>query len=391
MTNDFAEVLSAGQRCEVSKTVQAKDNQNDSDAFELRYGPSRQITALNFFYAAALNELKSSAVDDACLLSKRHLERDGLNPCNLLRTALGSAATRFLLGLRCQNQCALRLSVRTTAFHVVKTGSTPVGRTNFLDIIPVRRFFVVMLKHKAKAQRQSTFGALVAVVLIIAATSPKAWSETNLQPGIAAFPNINKTKSGRSGDLINVGLVGTRVEIVAAMKAAGWFPADPVTAKTSLKITGSVLFRKAYNAAPVSALFYQGRIQDLAFEKPVGKSAAHRHHVRFWQVLDQGAEGRPVWLGSATFDKSVGLSHTTHKFTHHIAADVDAERETLLADLTHAKILLSTYLLMRTGPIEDARNGGGDHYFSDGMIHFAVIAEGAIQQTNPPLNVSGIK
>jgi hypothetical protein len=28
-------------------------------------------------------------------------------------------------------KCALRLSVRTTAFHVVKTGSTPVGRTIF--------------------------------------------------------------------------------------------------------------------------------------------------------------------------------------------------------------------------------------------------------------------
>ena len=32
------------------------------------------------------------------------------------------------------NKCALRLSVRTTAFHVVKTGSTPVGRTNLLRI-----------------------------------------------------------------------------------------------------------------------------------------------------------------------------------------------------------------------------------------------------------------
>ena len=31
------------------------------------------------------------------------------------------------------NKCALRLSVRTTAFHVVKTGSTPVGRTKFLQ------------------------------------------------------------------------------------------------------------------------------------------------------------------------------------------------------------------------------------------------------------------
>jgi hypothetical protein len=34
-----------------------------------------------------------------------------------------------------------------------------------------------------------------------------------------------------------------------------------------------------------------------------------RHQVRFWKVLEKGIEGRPVWLGSATLDRSVGLSH----------------------------------------------------------------------------------
>src|SRR5829696_143985 len=50
-------------------------------------------------------------------------------------------------------------------------------------------------------------------------------------------------------------------------------------------------------------VFYSGRREDLAFEKEHGSSADQRHHVRLWQVLDSGAEGRSVWLGSATFDK----------------------------------------------------------------------------------------
>ena len=33
--------------------------------------------------------------------------------------------------------------------------------------------------------------------------------------------------------------------------------------------------------APVSPLYYDGRVEDLAFEKPSGKSADRRHHVRF--------------------------------------------------------------------------------------------------------------
>ena len=60
--------------------------------------------------------------------------------------------------------------------------------------------------------------------------------------------------------------------------------------------------------------------------KADGTSADHRHHVRFWKVLDQGEEKRPVWLGDATFDRSVGVSHYTGAITHHIDADIDAER-----------------------------------------------------------------
>jgi hypothetical protein len=56
----------------------------------------------------------------------------------------------------------------------------------------------------------------------------------------------------------------------------------------------------------VSSLYCDGLRQDLAFEKQVGRSAEQRHHVRFWRVLEAGKDGRPVWLGAATFDKGVG-------------------------------------------------------------------------------------
>ena len=163
------------------------------------------------------------------------------------------------------------------------------------------------------------------------------------------------------------------------MEASGWYPADPVTVKTSLEIAGSVLLRHPYKAAPVSPLFFQGHKQDLAFEKPDGKSAAHRHHVRFWDVLVQSSVGGQIWLGSGTYDKSVGLSHVNGKITHHIAGDVDTERDKIVSDLNASKRLASDYFIKGTDPIADARNGGGDHYHSDGRIHFAVIAPSANQ------------
>src|SRR2546427_628383 len=76
--------------------------------------------------------------------------------------------------------------------------------------------------------------------------------------------------------------------------------------------------------------------QDLAFEKPAGRSASRRHHVRFWRSGELGQGGEPLWIGAATFDRSVGLSHRTGQVTHHIAPDVDTERDGLVADLVRA-------------------------------------------------------
>jgi len=76
--------------------------------------------------------------------------------------------------------------------------------------------------------------------------------------------------------------------------------------------------------------FLFGRHQDLAFEQEVSRSAGERHHVRFWRTPLRTDGDRPVWIGSAAFDRSAGLSHTTGQVTHHIAADVDAERDTVM-------------------------------------------------------------
>jgi hypothetical protein len=47
------------------------------------------------------------------------------------------------------------------------------------------------------------------------------------------------------GDPINVGLVGTREEIISSFHIAGWYPADPTTLRTSAEIVGKCLVRKA--------------------------------------------------------------------------------------------------------------------------------------------------
>src|SRR4051794_11315038 len=161
---------------------------------------------------------------------------------------------------------------------------------------------------------------------------------------------VTLTAQGIPGDPINAGLVGDNRDVLCAMHAAGWYPADAVTLRSSIEIAGSVLLDRPYRDAPVSSLYYLGRPEDLAFEKPDGNSADRRHHVRFWKVLDQGAEKRPVWLGDATFDRGVGVSRYTGAITHHIDADIDAERAVLAKDLENAGMVTARYQVTGIGP-----------------------------------------
>ena len=88
-----------------------------------------------------------------------------------------------------------------------------------------------------------------------------------------------------------------------------------------------------------------------------------------------------MWLGAATFDRGVGLSHLTGAITHHIAPDVDAERDGLIAGLDQARMLEAIYQASGAGPTISGRNGGGDRYFSDGEIRIGVLSRDAERRT----------
>ncbi len=212
--------------------------------------------------------------------------------------------------------------------------------------------------------------ALLAVLYLVLAylLLPDIWASYERQPGLAGRPMVSTTTAGIPGDPINVGLVGARELVMRAMLAAGWRPADPITWRSSVEIGLSVVLDRPYPDAPVSTLLYAVRPQALAFEKPVGGSADRRHHVRFWRVLEQAAEGQPLFLGAVSFDRSVGISRYTGQITHHIGPDLDAERDALMAALVEVRFVVSTYRLPGSGPTLNGRNGGGDRYFTDGEV-----------------------
>ena len=229
--------------------------------------------------------------------------------------------------------------------------------------------------------------ALTAYLLLAYIILPALWSHHEHEPGLAALPMVTRTASDIPGDPLNVGLVGTKADVLQAMHAAGWFPADPITLRTSVEIVGSVVLDRPYHDAPVSPLYYQGKKEQLAFEKPDGRSADRRHHVRFWQVLEKGTDGRPVWLGSITFDRGVGLSHDTGQVTHHISPNIDAERNLLMHDLRDAGMIQNFFQISGVGPTLFGRNGEGDPYYTDGEIDIATLVVDGVRRTEPPVTI----
>lgn len=196
------------------------------------------------------------------------------------------------------------------------------------------------------------------------------------------LPRHSQTANGIPGDPINMVLVGTREQVVGAMLAAGWHPADPITLKSSLEIAAGTVFHRSYDDAPVSPLMLWGKKQDLTFEFPFGEDPSERHHIRLWLAPETDQQGRPLWAAGATFDRSVGLSHTTGQITHHIAPGTDAERDNVLEDLRRAGTVsdiswIDGFQHERTG-----KNGGGDPYFTDGRL--AIVVVGAPAAPAPP-------
>jgi hypothetical protein len=235
--------------------------------------------------------------------------------------------------------------------------------------------------------------ALVFAWLLLAyVVLPAVWRHYEHHPALEDAPKTTVTAQRIPGDPLNVGFIGSEEQLVRAMLGSGWIPADPVTLRTSARIAGSVLLKRPYSNAPVSNLFLFGRRQDLAFEKPVGDSARRRHHVRFWKAAELGRGGVPLWIGAATFDRSVGLSHRTGQITHHIDPDIDAERDSLVADLRNGGWLTELFQVTGVGATVLGRNGGGDLYYTDGELTIGVLASGEAhdkypEQRNNPVTV----
>jgi LssY C-terminus len=222
-----------------------------------------------------------------------------------------------------------------------------------------------------------------AVMFLTHLVAPRLLTHYEHFPALENAPKLTKNAKGVAGDPVNVAFVGTESEVTNAFRAAVWVLADSLSRASKLAIAKSVLLNRPDSTAPVSSLFLYGRRQDLAFEQEVGNSARRRHHVRLWNDSAATYEGRPTWIGSATYDLRVGISHRGLHPTHHIAPDIDEQRDALELALSRVGQAFATFRVTGLGVRVNAHNAEGDRYDTDGELRVVIVSPNNVKHTQP--------
>lgn len=168
----------------------------------------------------------------------------------------------------------------------------------------------------------------------------------------AHLPIYSVTPDGLASDPINIGLIGTRRQLITAMEDAGWYMADNHSIKNICRMVIAIALGRSYDTAPVSNLYLFGRKQDIAFEIPIGATPSTRHHVRFWATTFDEHKKRLdiksihwhnrrmhvfddnlLWVGAASLDVGINFIRHNLQLSHMIDPDTNRERELIVKQL----------------------------------------------------------
>jgi hypothetical protein len=180
----------------------------------------------------------------------------------------------------------------------------------------------------------------------------------------ARLPRFSQKLDGSPQEPIGLVFLGTREQLVEAFDRSGWEIADPPTLGNVLHAIVSAATNKAYPTAPVTPSFLDGEVEDVAFERPQDTATIRRrHHTRWWQT-DFSVDGRPVWVATASFDEGLERSRL-FVVTHRIDANIDAERDTIVADLAGTGLVVETARVRVSAPLAGT-NAEGNTFFTQG-------------------------
>ena len=119
-----------------------------------------------------------------------------------------------------------------------------------------------------------------------------------------------------------------------------------------------------YPLAPISPSFWNAKIQDLSFTKPIDRDRfSDAHHLRIWQTNAQLKNGNHIYAAMANAVDGIqwwGIPT--------ISPDLDAEREFVFRNLKQSGEIQDYHKIHLVEP-EIGQNFLGSRFFADGKAY----------------------
>jgi LssY C-terminus len=247
-----------------------------------------------------------------------------------------------------------------------------------------RLFLGINQSQKDAAGAQGSFQVTVKVLAAgtSAGTAPAAGgpAETPIPAFTSDFleniPRRVTDPQGNPGDMVNVLIVGSEVDVVQVFAAAGWVKVDASIGNTVASGLMNTLEKKDYLTMPMSTLYLFKRAQDYGFAhaEPV-RVAMSRNHLRAWKSSYQ-VDGRPVWCIAATHDVGFERDQRNNGVTHKIDPAIDGEREYVNTTLSGTGLVIQRTHVTPANPLKEAKTATGGSFNSDGRILVLVLKSG---------------
>lgn len=188
------------------------------------------------------------------------------------------------------------------------------------------------------------------------------------EKAIQKLPLYSETLTGSRMEPISFIYVGYENQLVSTFENHGWYKADKSTISNTLKALAVGFQGKQYLTAPVTPSYLNYKPENIAFQQSTAThSLKQRHHTRLWRTDYALSDGRPIWVGTASFDEGIEFAGTAKLPTHHIDPNIDGERNFIIKSLG-----LRSNLVAVVQP-QLGKNASGDNFFTDGKAELVFL------------------
>lgn len=217
-------------------------------------------------------------------------------------------------------------------------------------------------------------GALATTLLAL----PAASQAVNLSTiPLSSLPTASSAPLSEGSEPVSFIYLGTEAQITQLFTGHGWYGADRISAASLLKAYRAARDNAPYPTAPFSPAFIGSNVHDLAFQMPTpANTIAQRHHTRLWNTGLTTTDERQIWVGTASYDRSIARYGQTNLPLHHIDANLPAERQFIIRSLG---VKNAQYVQLQ--PAGSGRNSFGDPYYFDGRAAIIDLGGSSVTST----------